>query len=319
MLSNKTRSGYGLHIRRIKTIRAAFVVIMAVLLVTISVPLIARLKDRTGGERKELLRFWESGAFDEAFKVSKAALAVKPMDYFLLTIHGFAAYQMGISQINSFDTIVFIDECIRSLRKALLLKNSVNDGRVYYVLGKAYSYKGDNYADLAVKYLEKARSLSYNAADIPEYLGLAYAAAGDFRNSVAAFSRALEPAAAEAGAAVNPSDVLLLSIARSYFALDEPETARAYLLRCVEVSPDSKTIMTARLLLAEVLLKLGDGEGAENQYTAIINEAGENAEAHYQLGELYALRGDATRARSEWRLAYKADPAHAKTRLRLNM
>jgi tetratricopeptide (TPR) repeat protein len=285
---------------------------MAVLLVTISIPFIARFKGSVGGQRKELLRFWESGAFDEAFAVSKTALAAKPMDYFLLTIHGFAAYQLGISQINSLDTGAFIDECVRSLRKALLLKNAKSDGRVYYVLGKAYSYKGDNYADLAVKYLEEARSLSYNAADIPEYLGLAYAAIGDFRSSVEAFSLALDQPA-------NPSDALLLAIARSYLALEDFETARAYLSRCIEVSPDSRSIMTARLLLAELLLKAGDSEGAENQYITMLSEAGENAEARYQLGELYTLRGDTTRARAEWRLAYKADPAHAKARARLNL
>ena len=293
-------------------IHTALVVLLALLLLGLPLPFIAGIKKRVGNERKELLRFWETGAFDQAFTVSKAALEAKPLDYFLLTIHGFAAYQMGISQINSFDTAAFIDECVWALRKSLLLKNAASDGRVYYVLGKAYSYKGDNYADLAVKYLEKARGFSYEAADIPEYLGLAYAALGDFRSSVEAFSQALDPAPAEP-----VSDVLLLSIARSYYALEELETARAYLARCVEVSRDSKTVLTVRFLLAEIMLKLGDSDSAENQYITILNEAGENAEAHYQLGELYALRGDATRARSEWRLANKVDPAHAKARERL--
>jgi tetratricopeptide (TPR) repeat protein len=281
------------------------------LLVTASVPFIAGLKGRVVNEKKELARFWEADDYGRAFQLSKTALAARPMNYFLLTIHGFAAYQLGISQINAADTIGFIDECIWSLRKALLLKNAADDGRVYYVLGKAYACKGDNYADMAVKYLEQAQSLSYSAADIPEYLGLAYAAIGDFRSSVEAFSRALEPA--------GQSDALLLSIARSYLALDEFEAAQAYLSRCIAVSPDSQTVLTARLLLAEIMLLLDDAGGAETQYLSILNDAGENAEARYQLGEIYALRGDTTRARSQWRLAYKADPAHAKTRARLNI
>ena len=259
-------------------------------------------------------RLWDSGEIEHAFNASAEALAAQPMDYFLLTIHGFAAYQLGISQINAHDTGIFIDECIRSLRKAMLLENAVKDGRVYYVLGKAYTYKGDAYADLAVQYLEKARSLSYAAADIPEYLGLAYAAAGDYRNSVAAFSLALEPVSGS-----GPADTLLLSIARSYLALEEFDAARAYLLRCIEVSPDSNTVLAARFLLAEIALKAGDNEGAENQLMTILDEAGNNAEAHYRLGELYALRGDTTKARSEWRLALRADSAHAKARERLTM
>jgi Flp pilus assembly protein TadD len=110
-----------------------------------------------------------------------------------------------------------------------------------------------------------------------------------------------------------------LSIARSYTALDEPGSAQAYLLRCVEISRDSNTRVTARLLLGEILGKGGDSEGAEAQYMAVLDEAGENAEARYQLGELYAAGGDMVRARAEWRRAVQFDPAHGKARSRLGI
>ena len=320
MVKKRSRTGYGLHARRKNVIYTIALFVLAGGLLAISIPLVAKIKSGAGGDRRELLRLWEAGSFDTAFSQSEAALSSKPLDYFLLTIHGFAAYQLGISQINSLSTLRYIDECIGSLRKALLLKKSAGDGRVHYVLGKAYSYKGSSYADLAVKYLEMAKNLSYNAVDIPEYLGLAYAAIGDYRNSVAAFSEALSPQtlAAKPGSSGNPSDILLLSIARSYSALNEFESARAYLLRCIEVSADSKTTLAARLLLAEILQKTGDSGGAEKQYMDILVEAGENAEAHFQLGELYALQGNTTRARSEWRLAVRVDPAYAKARARLS-
>ncbi|MDR0315890.1 MAG: tetratricopeptide repeat protein [Treponema sp.] len=322
MFYDKNRSGYGLHLRRKRAIYVIVVVIAVVVIVAIPVPYISKAIGSAKSERKELLRLWDAGAFEDVFNLSKTALESKPMDYFLLTLHGFSAYQMGISQINNLDRLNFFDECIMSLRKALLLKQSADDGRVYYVLGKAYSYK-DNYADYAVQYLERARTLSYQAADIPEYLGIAYAAIGDYRSSVAAFAEALEPPAeadnGDAFSSGNPPYLLLLSIARSYSALNEFEAARAYLLRCIEISPDSKTKVAARLLLAEILQEMGESRSAEDQYLAILDEAGENAEAHYQLGEIYAQQGDATKARSEWRLAYRTDPAHAKARARLNM
>jgi tetratricopeptide (TPR) repeat protein len=313
------RSDYGLHIRRKKAIITVAVVIVVASMVAIPIPFIAKNRNRAGGERRELLRLWEAGSFDEVFALSKTALVSRPMDYFLLTLNGFSAYQLGLSQINALDSLNYIEECIRSLRKALLLKDAANDGRVYYVLGKAYTYKGDSYADLAVQFLEMARGLSYNAADVHEYLGLAYAAIGDYRSSVAAFAEALEPPPDTEGdsRAENPPSLLLLSIARSYAALDEPEAATAYLLRCIEVSPDSNITLAARLLLAELLQKQGDAAGAESQYAVILSEAGENAEAHYQLGELYIQRGDTTKARAEWRLALRA--GHAKARSRLNM
>jgi len=317
MYSKRSRSSYRTYIRRKRLIFFAAALVIAGGAVAASFQLAWRFTGAIRGERREILRLWETGLYEEVYGRSQAGLMSRPLDYFLLTMHGFSAYQLGVSQINSLNAQRYFDDCLWALRKALLLKNAANDGRLYYVLGKAYNYKGESYADLSVKYLEKARGLSYNAADIPEYLGLAYAAMGDYRGSVAAFAEAL--VAQSRGEDDRPSSVLLLSIARSYFALEEFEQARAYLQRCIDVSPDSRNILAARLLLSEVLRSMGDNDGARQQLVHILTEAGENAEAHYRLGELYALQGEATRARAEWRLALRADPAHQRARTRLSM
>ena len=312
MYSKRNWTDYKISIRR-KRLVFASVMLVAIGVVTVaSVRLAGSVRRSLRGVRKELLELWEDGSFDEVFSRSRDALASRPMDYFLLTMNGFSAYQMGISQINSLNAAQYFDDSVWSLRKALLLKNAEQDGRLYYVLGKAYRYKGESYADLSIKYLEKARELSFAAADIPQYLGVAYAAIGDHRSSVAAFGDALG-LLGEMG----PSSLLLLSIARSYLALEEFDAARAYLQRCTEISADSKTILDARLLLAEVLRNAGDNNGARLQLQEILDETDNNAEAHYQLGELYAFQGDTARARAEWRLALRADPAHAKARSRL--
>jgi tetratricopeptide (TPR) repeat protein len=329
MVRERNYSGYSSHIRQVKTVWRIVTVLVLFILAGAALPLVINLKNRGGSIQNDLLRLWEEGSYKNAFDRSKAELDQRPLDYFLLTVHGFSAYQLGISQINSFDTTAYIDECIWSLRKALIAKNSGGDGRVYYVLGKAYYYKGVVFADLAVKFLEQARALSYAARDIPEYLGLAYAALRDYRSSVAAFTLALNPPSAgeslpegageggdEQGGS---SDLLLLSIARSYIALEEPLAAKAYLLRCIETSRDSWSVLTARLLLGGILAGEGAGEEAEAQYMLVLSENGENAEARYQLGELYAARGDTTRARAEWRRAVRIDPAHRQARLRLNI
>jgi len=311
MFSDKTLSRHGRQIylqKKIHTITALLVILAAVI---ISILIIYRVKNGVSNEKNELLRIWNEGNYEKAYEISKNALFQKPVDYFLLTIHGFSAYQLGISQINSQNTLLYIDESIFSLRKALLYKEASNDGRIYYVLGKAYGYKGTEYSDLAIKYLEIASKV-YDAKDIPEYLGLAYAASGDYRNSVASFSMAFN-------SDKPPSDSLLLSIARSYIAMEEYSMASGYLKRCIEMSADSKSVVIAHFLLAEVYRLTGDYENAEEQYFSILNNSGENAEVHYQLGELYSLKGDTTRARAEWRLAYRQDPAHAKTRARLNI
>ena len=277
-----------------------------------SILIFSQLKNNVTNERRELLRVWNEGNYEQVYEISKNSLSEKPVDYFLLTINGFSAYQMGISQINNQSTLGFINECIFSLRKAIMQRQAAKDGRLYYVLGKAYGYKGAEYADLAVKYLEIANNLSYDAQDIPEYLGLAYAAYGDYRSSVEAFTRAFVPGKPA-------SDNLLLSIARSYMAMDEYHMAFGYLQRCVETSADSRSVNMSRLMLAEIYRNSDDYDNAHMQYMKILEDAGENAEVRFQLGELYNLRGDVTRARSEWRMAYRQDPSHARARARLNI
>jgi tetratricopeptide (TPR) repeat protein len=313
MLNLKTWSRHGRNIYILKIIQTVVPVFLIILALTASILVVIKIKNSVINEKREILKVWNSGDYEQAFSLSKTALLEKPVDNFLLSINGFSAYQLGISQINSQNMLLFIDECVFSLRKALINKESRNDGRLYYVLGKAYGHKGNEYSDLAIKYLLMSNNLGFEARDIPEYLGLAYAASGDYRNSVAAFSQLFTPDGDQ------PSDNLLLSIARSYMAMEEHGMAMEYLKRCIEISPDSKSIMIARLLLAEIYRLTGEYKSSEEQYFAILIDSGENAEVHYQLGELYNQQGDTTKARAEWRLAYRQDPAHAKARARLNI
>ena len=311
MYSSRAKSNYKSQFFRVNALRTVLIFLAAALIAGIPLFLIAGIQSRKSIERKQLLAAWESGDYDSVYSTSRAALEIKPLDYFLLTINGFSAFQLGISQISNSDTLDYMDQCIWALRKAGQLKEAAKDGRVFYVLGKAYYYKGGDYTDLVIKNLETAQELSYEAADVPEYLGLAYAALGDYRSSVAAFSRALT-------AEPQPSDLLLLSIARSYTALNEPETARAYLMRCIEISRDINAKVTAWLALADIYSTTGNIDAAEAQYLAILDSTGDNAEAYYQLGELYVRKGDNTRARAYWRLSLRADPAYQKARIRLS-
>jgi len=306
----------GAGFKRKHFIQTTLVILIILSIISLAPVIYFKLKGNSSDERKDLRDSFENGDFETAFNQSLEMLKEKPLDFYLLTIHGFSAYQLAIAQINNFDTLSFVDDCIWSLRKAMLSRDHLTDGRIYYVLGKAYYYKGLGYADLAVNYLEKANALAYKADDIPEFLGLSYAAIRDYRSSVAAFSLALN---SETQPSAKPSDVLLLSIAKSYLALEEYDSAKAYLVRCLDLTKDSKTTTAARLLLGGILVKMGDTSGAEAEYLKVIDENGDNAEAHYQLGELYASGGDLTRARAEWRKTLRLDPAHGPARSRLNI
>ena len=268
-------------------------------------------KIKESGAKKDLLVYWDNGDWKTAYEKSRERLLEKPMDQFLLTINGFSAYQTALAQVNNEESLFYIDNCILSLRKALLGKNTDKDGRVRYVLGKAYYAKGEYYADLAVQYLEAAKDLSFDAADFNEYLGLSYAVIKDYQKSIMAFTASLDPAAGEG------SDLLLLHIAQSYIGLEDWEAAKAYLIRCTESSKDIDLILKARLLLGKAHANEGDIDKALLVFEEVLETGGENAEASFEMGEIYAVRGDTTRARAAWRRAYRADPNFAPVWARL--
>jgi tetratricopeptide (TPR) repeat protein len=308
---------YRTRFRRRKIIRAAFV--CSIFLALVGGFLLFSGKRSGASDTKDLVRFWKEGSYQQAFDVSEAELEKAPMDFFLLMVHGFSSYQLALAQINNFDTLGYIERAIWALRKAQLTRQGENDPRIKYVLGQAYFYKGPAFADLCIKYLEEALAASYEAEDIPQFLGLAYASVHDYRSSVEAFSQALK-AGEEAG---GPSDILLLAIARSYLELEESETAKPYLMRAVEISRDFTAISTARLMLANILTTSGDFPGAEQQILAVITEGGNSAEAHFELGELYNAVDNPARdyykARAEWRKATALDPNFMPARARLNI
>jgi tetratricopeptide (TPR) repeat protein len=102
-------------------------------------------------------------------------------------------------------------------------------------------------------------------------------------------------------------------------AMEDYDMASSYLKRCIDFSADSKSVIVARFLLADLFRQTNNFQSAQEQYFIILETSGENAEVRFQLGELYFLQRDTTRARAEWRLAYRYDPAHAGARARLNI
>lgn len=292
--------------------KAVLMVLLLTAFLFLCVFLIIRQKD-LGAKTKEINQFWENGMYEDVCRLTAEELEKKPMDFTLLALYGFSSYQAALAQINNYDTQIYIDHCIWALRKALLLRGGAEDARISYVLGKAYFAKGPYYADLAVKYLEKARNMNYEASDLGEYLGLSYAAIRDYRSSVAALSISL-------GSAQNTavSDLRLLTIAQSYIGLGEHESARAYLIQCIETSKDENIALKARFLLGQTLLALGNTDGAISQFNMINEISGGNADAYFELGEIYAAAGDTVKARAEWRNAVRVNPSHLLSRERLN-
>jgi len=309
---SRPRSSYSTNILKKRIIKKIIVSALLLVLALFVFLLIRNNRLQQINTRDYLLSLWNNGRYEEVLQKVKSDLQKKPVDTFLLTMYGFSAFQVAEAQIAPQDAQVYYDECISSLRKVLLHESKSKDGKIPYVLGKAYFKSGPSYADSAILYLEKAKKLGFSAPDLYEYLGLAYASVKDYRNSVAAFSEALQPEK-------EPSDVLLLAIATSYIGLEDYDNAKAYLYRCIESTRDDDLRSRARLSLASLFVSEGKQQEAIDQYLAIIADNDQNAEAHFQLGELYASSGDTIKARSEWRKTLKIDPHHGPARNRLSM
>lgn len=264
-------------------------------------------------KQRDLIQLWQEGSYLTAFEITEKELQKKPMDFFLLMVHGFSAYQIAVAQINTFDMLSYIDRSIWALRNALLTKQGESDARIKYALGRAYHYKGAEYAELCIQYLEEARAADYDAEDIPQFLGLSYAQVHDWERSIASFSEALN------AETEGPSDLLLLAISRSYIEMKDRTSAKPYIMRAIELSKDWNTIAQARLLLAGIFMDDGDLSGAESQIRTVLAEGGESAEARYRLGLLYDVKNDYYRARAEWRRAFNLNPDFAPVREKLNL
>jgi tetratricopeptide (TPR) repeat protein len=308
-------SGYAIRLRKKKVFKSILKGMFIVMAAAVCGLIVWKMGGKFVDEKARMQELWANGSYQEIFDISGEILENAPLDYESLILHGFSAYQRALAQITTPNKAAYIDKCINCLRKALTVTSTGMDGPIHYVLGKAYYGKGTKYADLAVQSLERAKELEFLGEDTNEYLGIAYAALHDYRSSVRAFTEAMNLQ----GINAQHPDALLMAIAASYNSLEDVNMAAAYLTRCIDISKDDNARRQARFELGSIYYKLEEYSEAENQYTTILNDFGESAEAHYRLGEINAAKNNLIRARAEWRKAIQIDPAHKSARSRLSM
>lgn len=252
-----------------------------------------------------LSKSWKSYDYENVYEISKGILSKAPFNNAALTYHGYAAFYLGVSSLDKMNEQNYLDEAINSLRLALLDAQSSLKSQLFYMLGKAYFYKNTvssyYYADLAVKYLELAKARGYKADDIPEYLGLSYAALGMTMESISSFTEAL---------LVRESDMLLFSIAEQYYKAGQNAAAEQYLFRIIKECDDENLILQSRMLLGTIYSAENKYEDAAKEFLSVLEKNENSADAHYQLGILYEKQGDTVKARSEWRTALRIQVNH---------
>lgn len=255
---------------------------------------------------KKLFSLWEEKNYQEVYEQSCQLLNEDQLNSRALTFKGYSAFFLALAQTELEKTQNYLEDCINSLRIALIDSSKKNLAQIYYMLGKAYFHKNvvsdyHYYADLTVKYLELARKKGFSSNDIPEYLGLSYAQLGQTENSISAFTEAL---------LVRESDELLLAIAQQYYNCNKANTAKQYLNKINQESSNELLVLKSRILMAQIYIDEKKYDEALKEYESILQKDANSADAYYGIGVIYELQGDLIKARSEWRKALKVKVNH---------
>ncbi len=251
---------------------------------------------------------WKNQHYEAINKKCEEILAEEPMEQKALIYNGFSYFYRGASQYSLEEKIPLFDSAIMNLRRALLVCNDDIRGKVKYILGKCYFQKGKFYSDLAVKYLEESVEHGYTDDDTFEYLGLLNSRIGKYEKSIEYYLKAIEK---------NPSDMLYLVLAQTYYQLGDVTESETYLLKTLNNTTDFSVEQKARYLLGNILVENGEYEKAEAEYRKILEKNNKAADAHYYLGDIYEKMGDSVKARYEWRKCLEIDSYHYGAKLKL--
>ena len=310
MILNYDHYRTGQRKRRARTvlipILAGIVVLLAAAVVIFHVPARffgpALVRQQPG----KLPDLFKAEKYDEVITAADAALKGDPLNTVALSYKGFASFYRAVAQNATEERMPYLDQSIVALRRARLVSTPFS-GETDYVLGKAYFNKGKYYYDLAISCMESSLARGYVQKDSHEYIGQAYTQLGDYEKGLDHFLTALK---------TDSGDLLLLTIGQTYYQMKRTSDAVDYLLRTLNKTEDKDIEERARFLLGGIYLDTGELFKAEEQFTAIVKIDARSADAHYDLGEVYAKMNDPVKARAEWRNALIIDPSHYGAKLR---
>ena len=263
-------------------------------------------KINNGNSLINLKSKWKIYDFQSVYDISSAILYTKPFNTTARTYNGCAAFFLAVSKPDLTESLNLLDESINSLRIALQNAKFGSVSQIEYMLGKAYFYKNHYssyhyYADLAVKYLLKAKKHGYKPKnqknnDIPYLLGLSYASLGMTTESLSAFTEAL---------LIRETDDLLLSIAEQYLALGQDIAAEQYLFRISQECKNEQIVLRSHILHGNIFIGREQYDDAEKEFNFVLEKDENYVDALNGMKLVYEARGDKAKARAEQRKALR--------------
>lgn len=258
----------------------------------------------------EIYKDWEMGSYTSVYLKSEQVLKEYPFDADALALCGFSSYYIYIGESEEANNVVYLENTIISLRRALYFAKEKDKPKIAYILGKAYYQKGEYYADLALKYLTIAENSSLQFDDLYEFKGMANLALKNFDEATQSLSMALKD---------SPSPFLLYILGETYMKMEDFQNAKQYFFETITKTKDELLQLKCRYYIGSILLDEGELERAKIEFLTILEKDSSSADAHYGLGLALEKEGDIVKARSEWRKALKNNPSHEKTREKLKI
>lgn len=287
---------------------AAGCTVTAVVVILVTTGRFPSLGDDSGVTPDDIAQLWSDQQYAEIAEITERLLATDPLQPESLVFHGLATYYQLADNPDSRNDSEALYASITSLRRARVLPDAPHRRELEYTLGLAYFELGDDYNDLAVEHLERALELGAEGATIHEFLGLAYRDLGELEQSIKHFREA---------AHIAPRDVLYLTIANVYIEKGQQEESKEYLDRIITGSDEPTLVHEARLALGSVYLEAEQLEDAYRQFSVVLEENPNSADAQYYLGEYHYRQEDFVRARAHWRNAVNLDSGHLEALQRL--
>ena len=260
-----------------------------------------------------LYKYWDEKDYQAVYDSSNAIIEKNNLHNAARTLHGYSSFFLAESEVDNARSQELLDEAIINLRIAMQYAKEDMLPQIEYMLGRCYFYK-DNptnehyYADLTIKYLLMCQEHGFYSDDIPEFLGLSYAALSETQKSIESFTTALRD---------RESDNLLLSIAEQYCKAGQGTVAKQYLNRVIGMTLNDDIALKSHKLLAQIYMDEEKFEEAEKEFEAILEKDENFADAHYGLGVIYEKQGNNAKARSEWRKCLNIQPQHTLARQKM--
>ncbi|TFG84348.1 MAG: tetratricopeptide repeat protein [Spirochaetales bacterium] len=312
----KTSDDPYLKKRRRKRLALAGLLSAIVAAVAFGVPAVVRAAGHDRNSRQviprkaDILALWERHDYKAVVSACDLLLGQSPLDSFCLSLRGMSLFYLGIAELDSDKRVVFFDDAVFSLRKALIADEVPLRNQNHYVLGKTYFQKGIDYYEEAISELEKSIVNGPVTPDAWEYLALAAQGLSLNEKSVEYFEKALQ--------AFPDSAELKAAAARSYVLLGGVADAERLALEAYQTSTDAYLTERCAFLLGEIYRSQGRYDEALASYQTIKDKNPESADAWYYEGLVFMETGDPLKARASWRKAVSIDPMHTAARQKLS-